>query len=281
MNPLANTAQMELAKIAKISATHTVSQNPITNLLTDTGFKEVQHFPGTDLTYTAEGALSFSVEVDGACTLTFEEYESDEWIDISGTYGSESTAFTGDIDVSGITTFTNYRGLLTLTTADNNVRLTITATYPMKSRYRALFGYTYADESSVPWYRAYIPYVLPSDYMEFNKIMRTYDDRRFQENTDFILTPDKKVYLSWFLTGEFDIHYWRFPTTIDNDTEDSYEFELPEDAQAYMPWFIGGYAIMPDNASIGVQLLNQYYELKDSLTETDNLEITTLQATWG
>jgi hypothetical protein len=286
MNPLANTAQLELCKIAKIPDTQSVDHNVIPNLLglQNANEKEKQHYPGTNDSYTAAGADSFSIEVSKPCTITFEEYESGAWINIVGTYivpGGTATAFTGNITVTGITTFTNYKGTLTLTTSTNDVRMTITTLYPMKSRYRAMYGYPFENAASVPRYAAYVPYDLPSNYMEFNKIMRSYDERQFGENSDFILTPDNKVHINWNLSGQFDIHYWKFPTEITNDTLDTYEFEVRLDAQAAIPWYMGAYAIMPDNPSLGVQLLNQYYVLKDELTETDDLEITTLQGTWG
>jgi hypothetical protein len=284
MNPLANTSQIELSKIAKIPAVYVIDHNVIPNLLNLQGANEKQHYPGTNDAYTAAGAQSFSIEVSKPCTITFEEYASGSWVDITGTYivpGGTETAFTGDITVSEITSYTNYKGSLALTTATNNVKMTITTLYPMKSRYRAMYGYPFEDADAVPRYSAYVPYDLPDNYMEFNKMMRSYDERQFRENSDFILTPDNKVHINWFLTGQFDVHYWRFPTEITNDTEDTYEFEVRQDAQAAIPWFMGAYAIMPDNANIGTQLLNQYYVLRDNLTDTDDLEITQLQGSWG
>jgi hypothetical protein len=270
MNPLANTVQMELAKLVKIPGVHSISQNPITNLLGLYAFDEAQHFPGTNLTYQATGAKSFSIEVDGPCALAFDEQVSGTWTPLSGTYsvnGGTPSSFSGSIAVSGITKFTNYRGLLTIASASNAVRITVTATYPIKSRYRALFAYPYATADKVPWYRAYIPYDLPTDYWAFNKMMRSYDQRQFAENKDYILTSDQKMHLSWFLTGQFDIYYWKKPTVITNDTSDSYEFEVDDDAQSLIPWFIGGYAIYPDNQNLGIQLLNQYNLLKAGLTQ--------------
>jgi hypothetical protein len=270
MNPLANTVQMELAKLVKIPGVHSISQNPITNLLGLYAFDEAQHFPGTNLTYQATGAKSFSIEVDGPCTISFDEQVLGVWTPLAGTYsvdGGTPTVFSGSISVSGITKFTNYRGLLTTASALNPVKITVAATYPMKSRYRALFAYSFASADKVPWYRAYITYDLPADYWMFNKMMRSYDQRQFEENKDYILTSNKKVHLNYFLTGQMDIHYWKKPTVITNDTSDSYEFEVDDDAQSLIPWFIGGYAIYPDNQNLGIQLLNQYNLLKAGLTQ--------------
>jgi hypothetical protein len=284
MNGPANAAQMRLAQIVKIPEVYSISQNPIDNLLGRDSFKEVQHFPGTNLTYTATGAKSFSIEVDGTCTISFDESVAGVWTPLNGTY-----AIDGVLSVPGIvgsisaapTKSTNYRGLLTIASVLNPVRMTITATYPMKSFHRALFAYAYVTADKVPWYRAYIPYTLPTNYWKFNNIMRAYDERQFTENKDYILTSDKKLYLNWYLTGRFDVHYWKYPTEITVDTLDTYEFEVSLECQALIPFFMGGQAIMPDNATIGTQLLNQYYAMEAELTQDEPVTDESIELTFG
>ena len=282
MNPVANTAQMQLAKINKLPKVYTISQNPITGLLQS--FDEVIHYPGTDLSYTGTGAKSFSIEVDGTCAIYFYETISGVLTAINGTYcnpgDTVETAFTGSISVSE-TAFENYRGNLTISSATNVITMKIVATYPMKSRYRGLFAYAYATALAVPRLSAYIPYDLPSNCLKFNKMMRSYDQRQFKENTDYITTPDRKIHINWYLTGQFDIHYWGRPTEITNSTLDTYEFEVDTDVQSFIPWLMGGYAIMPTNPSLGTQLVNQYYALIQDSIDTEETDIKTLQATWG
>jgi hypothetical protein len=284
MNGPANAAQMRLAQIVKIPEEYSISQNPIDNLLGNDSFKEVQHFPETNLTFTGTGAKSFSIEVDGACTISFDEYVAGTWTPLTGTYAVDgvvsNSALNGSISVAP-TKFTNYRGLLSIASASNPVRLTITALYPIKSRYRALFGYTFAAADKVPWFRAYVAYDLPANYWKFNKIMRTYDERQFAENKDYILTSDKKLYLNWYLTGEFTVHYWKYPTEITKDTADSYDFEVSLECQAIIPFFMGGQAMMPDNATIGTQLLNQYYAMEAELTQDEPVTDESMEITFG
>jgi hypothetical protein len=281
MPPLANTAQQELSKICRIPGKYSISRNVIPNLLPLTNYDEKQHFPGTDISYTGAGAKSFSIEVDGTCEIYFDEQISGVWTPLSGTYSKDegtATAFSGSISVTGLTSFSNYKGLLT--SSGNSVRMKIVATYPLKSRYRALFAYTFVTALSVPHFMAYVPYDLPTDCMKLDKVLRAYDQRQYKESADYILTPDNKIHISYALNGQFDVHYWKKPTVITNDTATSYEFEVSEDAQSLIPWFMGGYAIYPDNANIGTQLLNQYYALLEGLEQKDEEDITTLQATW-
>lgn len=283
MPPLANTAQQELAKVCRIPGKYSISRNVIPNLLPLTDYDEKQHFPGTDLSYTGAGAKSFSIEVDGDCSIYFDEQVSGVWTPLSGTYskdGGAATAFTGSIAVTGLTSFGNYRGLLTIASASNSVRMKVVATYPLKSRYRALFAYTFATALTVPHLMAYVEYDLPADCQVFDKMYRASDQRQYKENSDFILSPDNKVHINYSLNGQFDIHYWKKPTVITNSTATTYEFEVTEDAQALIPWFMAAYAIMPDNASLGVQLLNQYYALRQSLENNDEADITVMSGSW-
>lgn len=274
----ADAVQKRLATIKKIPAQIKISQNPIPNLLGLYGANEVQHFPGTNATYTGAGAKAFSLEVNGPCTLLFEEYQGGAWQNVSGTYfdGTNTVAFAGSIVVSGISSFVNYRGVLTAT---GEVRLTISALYPMISRYRAFFGYTFANAAGVPLFRPFVPYDLPADYMEFDRMMREYDERQFNENTDYKITNDNKVWLNWYLTGQFIVYYWKYPATITPTTPGTYQWEVSTDAQAIAPYFIGGQAIIPDDSSIGTQLMNMYFALEDGLLKPKATTTLTVEST--
>ncbi len=68
----ANAGYQELAKISKIPAVKSYSQHMPVNQLGAYAFDEVEHL-ATDLVYSAAGSQSFSFEVDGECTVTFQE----------------------------------------------------------------------------------------------------------------------------------------------------------------------------------------------------------------
>jgi hypothetical protein len=277
----ANAAQMDLCKVSKIPYVMKVTQNPVTNLLGATGFDIVQHL--TTKTYTAQGAKSFHFAVDRPCTLTFEQSaDNTTWTALNGFYdvAGVDTAFSGSITISGNTSFVTRKGLLTLSASANYVRITPSSDYPFNSMNRALFAYTYASCADVPNYEAFVPYDLPDNYMAFDKMMRTYDTRQFEENSDFKGPHNKVIKINWYLTGQFDIYMWVYPTVITKDTDPTYEFEVSTDAQALIPYYVAGYAA--DDQSIGVQLLNQYYAFKENLSTPDKSTSSTVKNTlWG
>jgi hypothetical protein len=263
----ADACQKDLSKILKIHDEMEISQNPITNQL-GTAFDEIQVYPGGAYEYICEGSKSFSVEVDTDCSIQFDEDIDGTWTPLNGTYAVDgilaASGLAGSLSVTP-TKFTNYRGLLTISDAAHDIRMKVIPIYPGKIRNRFMSAYTFKDASKVPWYKDYIPYNLPSNWFEFNKIMRHHDSRLFVENKDYILTPDNKIHLNWFLTGQFTVHGWKNPATITPDTSDEYVIEIADDGAALMPYYVGGYAINKTRPDIGVQLINQYYELRNML----------------
>lgn len=267
-----NVAIMELAKIQKIPAVMSIVQNPVDNQLGPTGFDTKLHLPGINDTFTGVGSKSFSFSFSSECTMQFDESINGVWTPISGTYitGTTTTPFTGSIVIPNtVTSFTNYKGLLTISSALNTVRVTIIATYPVTSKDRNLSAYAYPTAAKVPYYTAFVPYDLPTNYMDFNKMMRAFDTRQFQENADYQLV-NQKIYLNWYLTGQFDIHYWQYPDPVTANTPGTTALQAQPDAQSLIPLYMGGKAIYPDDGNLGVLLLNEYENKKGKLTPTES-----------
>ncbi|NLE06030.1 MAG: hypothetical protein GX638_14690 [Crenarchaeota archaeon] len=253
MKDLANDAQMEIARFIKIPDVHSITQWPAYNLLgTHLGF-DMEHFePGTDRYYTASGAKSYYFEVDRPCTVYIEEETSGVWTILD------------TLVITDITQFTGYKGNITASDPTNAVRLRLTGSYPCTIRNRALFKNSYPTDDDVPIYKPFVPYELPDDYMEFDKIMRWYDQRQYQLFTgDYRFTGKKTVEINWFLDGQFDIHYFKLPTEIDKDTDDDYEFEIDVNAQTLIPYYIGGHVLIDQPSKQNVALfLKQQYDTK-------------------
>jgi hypothetical protein len=288
---LADDCQKEVAKFVKIQKIHSITQNPIINLLgLHTGFDIVQHFPSDGKSYTAQAAKSFHFEADRPCTLTFEESaDGVTWTALAGFYdvGGVDTAFTGTVSIASNTTFTAVKGLLTLSVATNYARITPSSSYVFNSRNRALFGYTFSSCANVPDYKPYVPYTLPDDFMEFDKLVREYDQRQLMEWSDY-KRISKGVYgVNWFLNGQFNFHYFKVPTTIDDSTATTYEFEVDEVAQTIIPYFVAGTILMTmeESQTAAAFLINRYDSKlanlsNDRVSESPGTTVNIVQGEW-
>lgn len=247
MNDLADDAQQEIARFIKIPAVYSITQWPDDNLLGLTAFDMERYEPGTDLIKAGTGAKAYYFEVDRPATVHIEE-------EIAGVWTNLTT-----VTVTGITKFTAYKANITPSDSENSVRMRFTGTYPYTVRNRALFKYSYATDGDVPAYKPFVPYTLPTDFMEFDKIMRWYDQRQYELFTgDYRYTGKKTIEINWFINGQLDIHYFKLPATIDATTLDSYEFEIDQNAQNLIPYYIAAHLIMHEKQNIGVFLKQQY-----------------------
>jgi hypothetical protein len=113
MNDLANAAQMEIATVRKIQASFSISQNPIINQIgLLQGFDEIQHLDKDITTTVAVGSKSYYFEVDRQCTVYIEEQINNVW-----------TILTTIVVPNTVTSFAAYKGLITPSSASNNVRI--------------------------------------------------------------------------------------------------------------------------------------------------------------
>ena len=247
MNDLADDAQKEIARFIKIPAVYSFTQWDDDNLLGINAFDMERYTPGATVEKTATGAKSYYFEVDRPCTVYIEEEILGVWTVIE------------TISPTTITTFTAYKGNLTLTTDTDSVKIRCAGTYPYTIRNRALFANSYATDADVPDYKAFVAHVLPTDFMEFDKIMRWYDQRQYQLVTgDYRYTGKKTIELNFFLNGQFDVHYFKLPTTIDDATDDSYDFEVDDNAQNLIPYYMAAHLIMHEKQNIYVALKQEY-----------------------
>ncbi|MDP4117664.1 MAG: hypothetical protein Q8873_00525 [Bacillota bacterium] len=247
MNDLADDAQKEIARFVKMPAVYSITQWPDENLLGITAFDMERYEPDKTVEKTATGAKAYYFEVDRPGTVYIEE-------EISGVWTVLKT-----ITVTGITKFTGYKGNLTLTSAANSVRMRFTGSYPYTIRNRAFFKNNYSTDNDVPTYKPFIPYTLPDDFLEFNKIMQWYDQRQYEAFTgDYRFTGKKTIEINWFQSGQFDIHYYKLPATIDENTVDSYEFEVDENAQNLIPYYMAANVCTDQMQNIKIYLKQQY-----------------------
>lgn len=71
--------------------------------------------------------------------------------------------------------------------------------------------------------------------------------------------------------GIVHIYYYKYPTQINEETDDDYVFELPQDALEIMPFGVAGDMLKSDpSTNYGAVYSNRYNELKQYLDSRNN-----------
>lgn len=107
------------------------------------------------------------------------------------------------------------------------------------------------------------PDVTEDGYDKYN-LPTGYKDHRYVRwnSTPFYeyRIENNRIWLHERMTGTFVLSFYRYPTTINDSTEDSYNFEVDAYAQTPIPYYLGGMVLADENANISDKLLNIYYE---------------------
>lgn len=270
MNRFADIAQKEIAQVKKINAVYSISNNPIkTQQGLLQGFEIKQYIPGTDIIDVYTGSKAYYFEVDNVADIYIEENVNGVWTNIK----------TINNTVKG--QFTAYKGLITASNAENQIRLRFSGLYVYNIRNKALFAYLFPTDADVPSYRPYIKFQMPSDFMELNKVIQQGDPRTYIDMISYKWEGKRTLVLNYYDVGSFDIHYYRYPTTIDAGTLDTYEFEVDTEAQELIPFFMAARSIIDENQTLAIQLLNEYTNKLNTLGTNDRQGVTTVNEVYG
>lgn len=205
-----------LAGQFKISAVYSIVRSPIKNLL-DSRFSVMPVVPPDTFTRTAP-CQSYYLEVCGDCTITFSA-------------GGEVVTTR---DVSCADSFMKIKGNVPPGTSDD-VTVSIESEYPFVVRNVALYPCRFIDDDAVSDYVPYVPYELPENYREFDKIIQTNDCRSYSKFDDFRKEGLKTYLLPYYAAGQFEFHYYRNPNAIPADAPDDTVIEIPEHAAQLVP----------------------------------------------
>ena len=212
-NYFLNESQIYIASIFKIPDTFTIIQNPIPNQIGDNeGFKLRQYLPGTDIVLTNVGTKSYYFEMDNVGTAT---------IAINGT-----TAITINNTVKNV--FTAHKGNITGATSTDIITITFTGSYPYNIRNTFCCAYPFPLDADVPDYTPFIEYDMPVNFMNFDTVILKGDSELYELYKTYKWEKTKKVVLRYDVSGSFDIHYFKYPTTILPTAADSTVLEVED-----------------------------------------------------
>lgn len=260
MNRFADFAQKEVATVKKIPATFMFTQKPIPNQLPLLYAMEVKQKLKEDLIETATGSRSYYFEVDNIATIHIEELINGNWEKLVSINHNEKGRFKA------------YKGLISPLRPNNQIRMRFTGPYVYATRNRALYEYTFPTADDIPSYTRYVEYEVPSDFYQLKKVMLATDPLAYNSVNDFFWKDKRTLKVNYFMFGEWEVHYYRYPQTITVDTPDTYEFEVDIEAQELIPLYVAGKSIMDENQGLGIQLMNEFQIRLAALDENGQFE---------
>lgn len=194
----------ELAQTTgKLAATKTFVLNPVDNALAN-DTSTIKQFAGTDFAVELTGAKAYFFESTGPATIYIEEYTGGSWVML------ETISINSEV-----TELTEYKGLITPSSASNKVRLRFSGTSPYSFRNYKLYTYEWATADEVQQHRPNFKFALPADFLEINQIFIRKDTRQFVPFTDYIFEDPDVIWVNRYLApSEFHVQYWRKPTEL-------------------------------------------------------------------
>ena len=258
---ITNESIYELASTtAKIPKTFFIPHNPIKNALSDDTSSIKQHLPNIDFSIVLLNARATFFEATGPATIVIEQssdgvtYSAIETITIAST----------------VTTFTEYKRLITPTLPTNTVRLRFTGGFLYLFRNFVLYPYSFPTEADVPQHSPWWRVNTPSDFLDLNYVEIRRDARQFVPYSNMIKTPENELFYNRFEGPcEFLVRYWRKPTLLTftnvQATDDAFVIDLRADAALILPYNIAGTIQNSEEAGRGDGYLNMYREKRLNL----------------
>jgi hypothetical protein len=251
---LANHAQQELARIARIPAMFSVVRDVRQPTLSS--FDTTHHINDDVILGETLGAKAYCIEVGGEASIYIEEETStDVW------------TLRDTITAPGTTPgYTQYKGVLAGITATNEVRIRLSGSYPYPVKNYALWNITFKDDASVPDYRPFISVSLPSDFLDINETVHRNEELILPSGHLRLDIANRTILIPYDFVGTFEIHYFKKPTVIDSTTLTTYEFELVDGlALTAIPYYIAGVMISEEMGEVSNFCMQRYDEIRGML----------------
>jgi len=263
-----NAELMDLASTTgKIPARKTYVQKPVCNTLAYDTSSIKQHLPDVDYAVSLVGAKAYFFEAVGPATITIDE-------SISGVWTNLETITIADTVVE----MTEYKGLITASSATNTVRMNFSGSYLYAYQNYILYAYTFPSDALVQQHRPRFLYTLPTDFLKINSLVVRKDSRQEVEDKTYILDQtNKKLSINRYVEGEYILNYWRKPTYITitgvDVTDDAQTVDVNDDGAHVMALGVASLVTAKTDPATSVLLNNLYEAKKANLTTSDGVYI--------
>lgn len=201
----ADQAQKELWKYNKITKQIEITNKPPKNRLGLLSNFDIIDFEGDTQYYPNEAGINnvqgYSIEVDGDCTITYEELVGSSWTQLV------------QLTPTGLTEMTTFKGILNVSSTTNPVRLVVSGTTHFKHMNRALWQFKYATDK-VPEYAPWVKYDLPTDFNAVDMVVEEFPVRQYDANSIYKLENYRDFYYNFYFEGKIRVTYRPVPSTI-------------------------------------------------------------------
>lgn len=241
--------QNELMPYGDFFNTKTISRKPITPLIG--GFDYCEHDDEDKIVESNEVAKAYYFEINGQATVYIEDYN-----------GSWNTLDTLTIP-STVDSYTAYSGIITPTSGATKTRIRFSGSYYYNYTNYALFGQSFA--STVPAYRPYVKYEMPSDFKDVDSIIKEEYPNKYIRAVDYYWEGKKDLYLGYNFDGNIRITYYPLTTPITEIDESTY-LEIDDSTSlGVLPYGLAALLLSSENSSLSNFFEQKYEELKATL----------------
>ena len=93
----------------------------------------------------------------------------------------------------------------------------------------------YQEKSDEEKEDKYTAYTLPSDMYQIKNVFML-DNNNKRCNADYYVLGSNKIYINDNSKGKTVLEYYKYPQTINEETEDDFYLEIDQDAQSILPY---------------------------------------------
>ncbi len=116
---------------------------------------------------------------------------------------------------------------------------------------------TYQEKSDDEKEDKYTAYTLPSDMYQIKNVFMVNKDNK-KCNADYYIVGNNKIYINDNTEGQTILEYYKYPQTIDEETEDDFYLEIDQDAQSILPYKVADDILKTDPSADYTAFATEY-----------------------
>ena len=116
---------------------------------------------------------------------------------------------------------------------------------------------TYQEKNDEDKEDKYSSYTLPSDLYQIKNVFML-DHYNRKRNADYYILGSNKIYINDNTPGQTMLEYYKYPQTINEQTEDNFYLEIDQDAQSILPYKVADDILKTDPSADYTSFATEY-----------------------